>query len=293
MSHRSRVNDKKARVKKPRLETAGRNEPPLPPQIPPFDGHKVATDEPPELHPTLDVIIDAEKTGRALRDGAEPSLWACLRKLDPGSEVVGKLKRSEIDAIPRDKRGLAYRAVVCAVWTAKARKAGLLQWLIDRRIIAFPHRETYARAIPAVLPIVDSIPGFVTVFIGALQDLVKEHLADIGILPEQYLESDSLPPGKQAKPRGLLPPPGSRALHIGEFYGCTEQALSELFEVTHNDPQRAKAQAREYVPYFFVWLNCQNLLQQIVSGLGEGNPYMRKELNPDGGFSYILREKGG
>ena len=168
MSHRSRVNDKKASVKKPRLETAGPKEPPLPPQIPPFDGHEVATDEPPELHPTLDVIIDAEKTGRALRDGAEPSLWACLRKLDPGSEVVGNLKRSEIDAIPRDKRGLAYRAVVCAVWTAKARKAGLLQWLIDRRIIAFPHRKTYARAIPAVLPIVDSIPGFVTVFIGAL-----------------------------------------------------------------------------------------------------------------------------
>jgi hypothetical protein len=292
MSHRSRINEKKRQAKKPRLETAGPNEPPLPSQIPPFEVHEVAPGEPPELHPTLDVVIDAEKTGWALHDGTEPSLWACLQRLDADNLVLPRLRKSEIDAVPRDKRGLAYKAVVGAIWTEKARKAGLLQWLIDRKIIAFPHRETYARAIPAVLPIVDSIPGFVQVFAGALQDIVKEHLVDIGMLPKQYLKADFLPPGEMAKPRGLPPPPGSRGLHIGEFYAGTEQALSELFEVTHNDRQRAKAQAREYVRYFFIWINAQNLLQRIITGLGEGNPYMRKKRHPDGGFSYILEDKG-
>jgi hypothetical protein len=292
MSHRSRVNNKKARDKKPRLETAGPDEPPLPPQISPITEPGQMTEAPPELHAILDVVIDVEQIGNALQSGEGPDLWARLKKLDPGNEVIGKLKKSEIDAIPRTMRGLAYRAVVCAVWTEKAGKAGLLQWLIDRRIIAFPHRETYARKIPQVLPIVGELPGFVQVFIGALQDIVKEHLADIGILPEPYLEADTLPPGKPAKPRGLLPPPGSRTLHIGEFYACTEQALSELFDVVYNDRQKSMDQARKYMPYFFIWLTTQNLLQRIITGLGEGNPIARKKYDPDGGFSYILQEMG-
>jgi len=240
----------------------------------------------------LDVVIDAERTGLALRHGAEPSLWACLQKLDTDNVFLPRLRKSEIDAVSRDRRGLAYKAVVCALWTDKARRAGLIQWLVDRRIIAFPHRETYARAIPAVLPIVDSIPGFVLVFTGALQDIVKERLVDIGILPDPYLEADCLPPGEQAIPRGLLPPPASRKLHVGEFYACTEQALAELFEVTHNDPQKAHAQAREYVRYLFIWLNAQNILQRIISGLGEGDPYIRKKPDAAGGFSYVAGEQG-
>ncbi len=287
MSHRSRTSSKKARDKKPRLETAAPDEPPLPPQMPPFPGYEVRPDEPPELHPTLDVIIDAGKTGLALRDGREPSLWACLRKLDVDNVVLPRLNKTEIEAVLRDRRGLAYKAVVCALWTEKARQAGLLQWLIERRIIAFPHRETYARAIPAVLPIVDSIPGFVEVFAGALQDIVKEHLVGIGMIPEPYLEADSLPPGERAEPRGLMPPPGSRKLHVGEFYACTEQALSELFDVVYDNEEKSAAEARAYVRYFFIWLNAQNILQHIVSGLGEGNPFIRKKRNADGGFTYI------
>jgi hypothetical protein len=248
----------------------------------------VKLDEDSTLHAALDVIIDADTTGRALRDGNEPSLWACLSKLDPESEVVGRLKKSEIDSIPQKNRGLAYRAAVCALWTEKARKAGHLQWLIDRGIISFPHRETYARTIPQVLPIVDSVPGVVMVFIGALQDIVKEHLQEIDILPEQYYEADFLPPGKRAMPRGLLPKPGSRRLHAGEFYACTEEALAELFEVPLKDGRLAALWAKELVPYFFIWLNAQKLLQQVVTGLGEGDPYIRKERKPDGGFSYIM-----
>ena len=292
MSHRSRINQEKAREKKQRLEFAGPNEPPLPPLIPPITHPRQSPDEPPELHQVLDVVIDAEKTGLALRNGAQPSLWACLQRIDTDNEIMPKLRKSDIDAIPPDRRGLAYKAAVCALWTEQARQEGLLQWLVDRGIIAFPHRETYARDIPAVLPIVDSIPGFAHVFIGALQDIVKERLVDIGMLPSPYLEADFLPPGEQAEPRGLLPSPGSRRLHIGEFFACTELALVELFEVTHNDHERAHAQARQYVRYFFIWLNAQNLLQRIISGLGEGDPYIRKKRNADGGFSYILGEQG-
>ncbi len=290
MSHRSRLNDKKARNKKSPFETAGPAEPPMPPQISPITEPVQTTEVPSELHAVLDVVIDVEQTGNALRRSEGPDLWARLKKLDPDGKVIGKLNKSEIGEIPRNMRGLAYRAVVCAVWTAKARKAGLLQWLIDRRIIAFPHKETYARKIPQVLPIVGEVPGFVQVFIGALQDILKEHLLDIGILPEPYLEADSLPPGEPAKPRGLLPPPGSRKLHVGEFYAGTEQALSELFEVVYNDRKKSTDQARKYVPYFFIWLTAQNLLQQIITGLGEGNPVARKKYAPDGGFSYILQE---
>jgi hypothetical protein len=293
MSHRSRINEKKKQARKSRLETAGKGEPALPPQLPPFQGYEVRPGEPPELHPTLDVVIDAEKTGIALRNGAEPSLWACLKRLDTDNVIMPKLKKPDIEGVPRDKRALAYKAVVCAIWTDKARKAGLLQWLIDRRIVAFPHRKTYERAIPAVLPIVDEIPGFVEVFAGALQDIVKGHLLDLEMIPAPYIDADYLPPGKKAEPRGLLPPPGSRALHIGEFYEGTEQALSELFEVTHDDPERANAQAREYVRYFFIWLNAQNILQHIISGLGEGDPYIRKKRTPDGGFTYVCVEPAG
>jgi hypothetical protein len=292
VSHRSRVNDKKARSKKPRLETADPNEPPMPSQIPPINETEAPADEPPELHPTLDVVIDAEETGLALRDGTEKSLWACLQKLDADNIVLPKLRKSDIEAIPKDKKGLAYKAVVCALCTEKARKAGLLRWLIDRQIIAFPHKETYAKKIPQVLPIVDSIPGFVEVFIGALQDISKEHLIDIGILPEPYYDADTLIPGENAKPRGLLPPPGSRKLHVGEFYAGTEQAITELFDVVYNDMQKSMGEARKYTAYFFIWLTAQNLTQQIISGLGEGNPIVRKKYDSDGGFSYILQPRG-
>ena len=297
MSHRSRIKDKRSRQKAPvenrqHLELAGPDEPSPPPQIQPDSTPHVKLDEDSTLHATLDVIIDADTTGRALIDGNEPSLWACLTKLDPQSEVVARLKKSEIDSIPQKYRGLAYRAAVCALWTEKARKAGHLQWLIDRGIIAFPHRKTYARTIPQVLPIVDSVPGVVQVFIGALQDIVKEHLQEIDILPEQYCEADFLPPGKRAMPRGLPPKPGSQKLHVGEFYACTEQALAELFELPLKDGRLAAERAKELVPYFFIWLNAQELLQQVVTGLGEGDPYVRKKPLPDGGYSYMIDDRG-
>jgi putative transposase len=100
MSHRKRIQEKKSREKKARPELAGPDEPPLPPRIPPITGAAPFPGEPPELHPVLDVVIDAEKTGNALRDGAEPSLWACLKRLDPQGGVTGRLKKSDIDTIP-------------------------------------------------------------------------------------------------------------------------------------------------------------------------------------------------
>jgi hypothetical protein len=66
------------------------------------------------------------------------------------------------------------------------------------------------------------------------------------------------------------------------------QALELFFLSIKDDPAGAKVLAKEYAKYVIIWIGTTGLLQKIISGLVNGDPYIRKKLLPDGGFVYVV-----
>jgi hypothetical protein len=293
MSHRSRIKDAKAREKKAPAGAARTKEPRLPRQIPKNAMGLQIMSGTFDAQAAVQIIGEIDHTARALASGDEPDLWSCLQKLDTDSEILGTLDKGRIDSIPQKRRGHALRAFHSALWTWLARHKGILGELTDRGIIAFTNKETYARTIPQVLPIAGDVPSFAEPVIGCLQDIIKGNLTAVDFIPGPYINADLLPPGTRAQPRGLEPKEGEKEpLPLEDYYACTVQTLEEVFEMIYEDMAKAKALAKGCAPFFFIWMGTQRILQHIVTGLVEGDPFVRKKPLPDGGFSYILRERG-
>lgn len=292
MSHRSRIKDAEAREKKSPSGTARSKAPRMPRPIPKSSSGIHVIPDTFDASAGVQIIGEIEHTARALKTGDEPDLWGCLQQLDTDKEILCKLDKAEIDSIPQKWRGHALRAFHSALWTWIARHNGLLDELTSHGIIAFTNTEEYARAIPQVLPIAGDVPSFAEPVMGCLQDIIKENLSAIDFIPEPYLEADFLPPGTVAQPRGLEPKEGEKEpLPLEDYYACTVQTLEEVFRMIHEDPVKANEMAKARAPYFFIWLGTEQILQRIVTGLVEGDPYIRKKRLPDGGYSYMLNNR--
>ena len=179
MSHRKRILEKKARQKKERLEVAGPDEPPLPMRLSPYSPgqpltrFRVTPGKPIEIDDAGELVGEIDALARALRSGEEPDLWACLQKIDGEGELLGRLDRSLVDAIPPVARGDALRAFHSAFWTGLARRNGFLEPMKEVKLIGFGI-EKYGEAIPQIRPIAGEVPSFHYLFIAVLQDVIKE-----------------------------------------------------------------------------------------------------------------------
>lgn len=237
-------------------------------------------------------IGEIEHMARALASGEEPDLWKLLQQLDSDRDILCKLDKSEIDAIPQNMRGHALRAFHAAQWTWIARHKKILGLLEDRGIVAFTNKEQYDRMIPQIRAIAGDVPSFPEAIIGCLQDIIKEQLLAIDFIPERFIDADFAPPGMKPGKAITEEEVDKECLPLEDYYAMTMQMLEEVFEMIIEDRYKAKVLAKGYAPYFFIWLGAENILQMVVKGLVEGDPYIRKKPLPDGGFSYMLWDPG-
>jgi hypothetical protein len=296
MSHRSRIKQKKVSEKKPSLELAGPDEPPLPAQIWPFPSgpgltrFRVTPGQPIEMEAAGQLLGDIDRLALALATGAGPELWACLQMVDPDGALLGKLDKTEIDAIPQKLRGDALRAFHSALWTGLARQNGFLDHMMKIKLVGFGI-EKYGETIPQIRPIADDTPSFHYLFIAVLQDVVKDHLKRGGLIPKRHQDADFLPPGQKATTALTADEQGSKGLSSDEYYVATWEAMAEFLGVAEKDEDRGRELARDYTPYVFIWLGTSRLLQDIIGGLITGNPVSRKKRKRGGGFEYIYEKE--
>jgi hypothetical protein len=249
----------------------------------------VSTDSAEREVMTLAVLGKIERTIMALESGECQDTSSVLGEFDFDGKIIPRLDKNAVASLLPEHRGEFFRVFCSAVWTQLARDMGLLAAMEGACIIKLglcPAKDQ----IPAIGPIADDEPSFATPFLGTLQETIKARLVEIGFIPARHVDADLSPPGTLVRGYGLTRAEKAREeVPFGEYLRLVQAATGTyLVTVMGEKPELAAKAARLFRDYIFFWLGCQNILQDIISGLVNGLPSLRKVLKRDGSVEFII-----
>ena len=238
---------------------------------------------------TLAVLGKIERTIMALESGECQDILSILGEFDFDGKIIPKVDKNAVASLLPEHRGEFFRVFCSAVWTQLARDMGILAAMEGDCIIKLgmcPAKDQ----ITALGPIADDEPTFATPFLGTLQETIKTRLVEIGFIPARHVDADLSPPGTLVRGYGLTnAEKAQEEVPFAEYLHMVQAATGTyLTTVIGEEPELAGKAARLFRDYIFFWLGCQNILQDVISGLVNGLPILRKVLRRDGSVEFVI-----
>jgi hypothetical protein len=214
--------------------------------------------------------------------------YAALESLDTTLSVFHRLDRAQVVAIECSRRPLILSRYLSAAVTGMAREAGILRGLETTGLVRFRgpgvggREDGYLEDTPELAPISCEIPYLGSLFLGMLQQELEALMAAAGLLRK---------PGATASSRGAALKreredaahggPGRRAIGYlapERLFDATRRAIGSYFLMVSGgkDRETVDVLAGAGCPFVFLWLCTIGLLDDMVDGLLDGEPLLRR-----------------
>ena len=190
-----------------------------------------------------------------------PDFYETLGSLDTALSVFHRLDRARVEAIECSRRPLFLSRYLSAAVTGMAREAGILRGLETTGLVRFrepgarAHEDGYLEDTPELAPVLCEFPYFGSHFLGMLQ---------------QELEALIAAGGPDSRAMGGLDPE--------KLFGATRGAIGAYFLKVSGgkDRETVDVLADAGCPFVFLWLCSIGLLDDMVNGLLDGKPLLRR-----------------
>ena len=214
--------------------------------------------------------------------------YETLESLDTALSVYHRLDRAQVEAIECSQRPLFLSRYLSAAVTGMARGAGILKRLETTGLVRFRkpgacgQDDGYLEDTPELAPILCEIPYLGGHFLGMLQQELEALMAAAGLLRK---------PGAMASSRGVAlnreradaahGGPGRRAIGYlapERLFDATRRAIGIYFLKVSGgkDRETVDVLADAGCPFVFLWLCTIGLLDDMVDGLLDGEPLLRR-----------------
>jgi hypothetical protein len=241
-------------------------------------------------------LLDAyRKAAERADDPGTAGLLRILEGIDAASAVRGRLDRAAVEGTPRKLWGRFLAQYTAASVTAMAEKAGILTTLERSGLVIFPFAGSpdpmgslRARApdasgesddLPALVPLSRAIPFFSADYLGLLQGRLDWLIANKRLFKRPGAEDPGSAASLNAAREGVKPV---------RLYQETRKSLLDYLQLCEpeKDAARIGNTASKGAPFVFLWLSVLGLLDDLLDGLLQGAPVIRRPDGPKDVFGF-------
>jgi len=214
--------------------------------------------------------------------------YETLESLDTALSVFHRLDRARVEAIEPSRRPLFLSRYLAAAVTGMARGAGILRGLETTGLVRFREPGTcsldegYLEDTPELAPVLSELPYFGSHFLGMLQQELEASLAGVGLVGttraavrsrEEHSSRERTDPAYGGPGRRAI---GSMAPE--RLFDATGRAIEAYFLKVSGGRDRGTVNvlAEAGCPFVFLWLCTIGLLDDMVEGLLDGKPVLRR-----------------
>jgi len=214
--------------------------------------------------------------------------YAMLESLDTTVSVFHRLDRTAVEAIECSRRPLFLSRYLSAAVTGMAREAGILRGLETTGLVRFrepgarAHEDGYLEDTPELAPVLCEFPYFGSHFLGMLQQELEALMAAAGLLRKPGATASSRVAAlNRERADAAHGGPGRRAIGYlapERLFDATRRAIGAHFLNVSGgkDRETGDVLADAGCPFVFLWLCTIGLLDDMVDGLLDGEPLLRR-----------------